>query len=110
MFMSPLNKVNGQALESRAIILTGHLSGKASCRKVLLFNLTLERRPFSLSEHGFVDVKPSRHQNISAKLQENVELRVEIEAYPPPQVRWSKDGATIKGDKTIITRQEQEIR
>lgn len=56
-----------------------------------------------------MDVKPAHQQNISAKLQENVELRVEIEAYPPPRVRWSKDGTTIKGDKTI-TRQEQEIR
>lgn len=64
----------------------------------------------SSSERGFVDVKPAQKQNISAKLQENVELRVEIEAYPPPQVRWSKDGATVKGDKTIITRKEHEIR
>ncbi|GAA6235240.1 platelet-derived growth factor receptor beta [Lates japonicus] len=61
-------------------------------------------------ERGFVDVKPAQQQNVSAKLQENVELRVEIEAYPPPQVRWSKDGATIKGDKTITSRQEHEIR
>ncbi|XP_029367799.1 platelet-derived growth factor receptor beta isoform X2 [Echeneis naucrates] len=61
-------------------------------------------------EQGFVDVKPSQQQSISAQVQENVELRVEIEAYPPPQVRWSKDGATIKGDKTITIRQEHEIR
>lgn len=64
----------------------------------------------SSSEQGFVDVKAAQKQDISAKLQENVELRVEIEAYPPPQVHWSKDGTTIKGDKTIITRQEHEIR
>lgn len=55
-------------------------------------------------------VKPSQHQNISAKIQENIELRVEIEAYPPPQIRWTKDGATIKGDKAITIRQEHEIR
>ncbi|KAM4733108.1 platelet-derived growth factor receptor beta isoform 1-T2 [Anableps anableps] len=61
-------------------------------------------------EHGFVEVKPAQWQNISAKLQENVELRVDIEAYPPPQVRWTKDGTTIKGDKTITIRQEHEIR
>ncbi|XP_071314346.1 platelet-derived growth factor receptor beta [Trachinotus anak] len=61
-------------------------------------------------ERGFVDVKPAQPRNISAKLQENVELRVEIEAYPPPQVRWSKDGTTIKGDKTITTREEHETR
>ncbi|XP_054453535.1 platelet-derived growth factor receptor beta isoform X2 [Anoplopoma fimbria] len=61
-------------------------------------------------ERGFVDVKDAQQKNISAKLQENVELRVEVEAYPPPQVRWSKDGAYIKGDKTITTRREDEIR
>ncbi|XP_030594711.1 platelet-derived growth factor receptor beta [Archocentrus centrarchus] len=61
-------------------------------------------------EHGFVDIKPAQQQNVSANLQENVELRVEIEAYPPPQVHWTKDGASIKGDKTIIVRQEHEIR
>ncbi|KAM6924264.1 platelet-derived growth factor receptor beta [Xenentodon cancila] len=61
-------------------------------------------------EHGFVHVNPSQHQNISAKLQENVELRVDIEAYPPPQIHWTKDGTTIKGDKTVTIRQEHEIR
>ncbi|KAK1904850.1 Platelet-derived growth factor receptor beta [Dissostichus eleginoides] len=61
-------------------------------------------------ERGFVDVKAAQKQNISARLQENVQLRVDIEAYPPPQVRWSKDGATIKGHKPITTRQEHEIR
>lgn len=33
-----------------------------------------------------------------------------MEAYPPPQVYWTKDGATIKGDKIITMRQEHEIR
>uniref|UniRef100_A0A3Q1ETU5 receptor protein-tyrosine kinase n=1 Tax=Acanthochromis polyacanthus TaxID=80966 RepID=A0A3Q1ETU5_9TELE len=61
-------------------------------------------------ERGFVDVKPAQHQNISAKLQENVELRVEIEAYPPPRIRWTKDGATIRGDKSIAIGQEHETR
>ncbi|KAM9357184.1 platelet-derived growth factor receptor beta [Symphorus nematophorus] len=61
-------------------------------------------------ERGFVDVKPAWNQNISARLQENVNLRVEIEAYPAPQVHWSKDGTTIKGDKIITTRQEHEIK
>lgn len=61
-------------------------------------------------ERGFVDVKAAQRQNVTAKLQENVKLRVEFDAYPPPQIRWSKDGATIKGDKTIMTRQDHEIR
>uniref|UniRef100_A0A3Q3JWT3 receptor protein-tyrosine kinase n=1 Tax=Monopterus albus TaxID=43700 RepID=A0A3Q3JWT3_MONAL len=57
-------------------------------------------------ERGFVDLKSAQQEIVSVKLQENVELRVEIEAYPPPQIHWSKDGASIKGDKTITTRQE----
>ncbi|KAM7417740.1 hypothetical protein PAMA_017401 [Pampus argenteus] len=61
-------------------------------------------------DRGFVDLRPAQQQNISAKLQENVALRVEIEAYPPPRVSWSKDGATIKEDKIITTRPEHEIR
>ncbi|XP_062281892.1 platelet-derived growth factor receptor beta [Scomber scombrus] len=61
-------------------------------------------------ERGFVDIRPAQRQNISAKVQENVELRVEIEAYPPPRVNWSKDGTIIKGDKIIRTRQDNEIR
>uniref|UniRef100_A0A672J3F6 receptor protein-tyrosine kinase n=1 Tax=Salarias fasciatus TaxID=181472 RepID=A0A672J3F6_SALFA len=61
-------------------------------------------------ENGFVDLKPSTPQNTSAMLQENVELRVEIEAYPPPQVRWTKDGSPIKTDRAIIIRKEHEIR
>lgn len=61
-------------------------------------------------DHGFVSLRPAEQLNVSAKLQENVELRVDIEAYPPPRVYWRKDGSVIRGDKTIITRQEQEIR
>lgn len=55
-------------------------------------------------------MRPAQRQNISARLQENVELRVEIEAYPTPQFFWRKDGAIIKGDKTILIKQEHEIR
>lgn len=62
------------------------------------------------SEQGFVDLSPAQQRNISAQLHENVELRVEIEAYPPPQVHWSRDGTTVNGDKTITTRQEHETR
>ncbi|XP_078145117.1 platelet-derived growth factor receptor beta [Centroberyx gerrardi] len=61
-------------------------------------------------ERGFVDLGPVEQRNVSAQLHQNVELRVEIEAYPPPQVRWSKDSATINGDKTLTTRQEHETR
>lgn len=55
-------------------------------------------------------MKSAQKRNISSRLQENAKLTVEFDAYPPPQVRWSKDGAAITGDKTIVTRQEQETR
>ncbi|CAL1613295.1 unnamed protein product [Knipowitschia caucasica] len=61
-------------------------------------------------DRGFVNVRPAHQLHVSAKMQENVELRVEIEAYPPPQVYWRKGGSRIRGDKTVITRQEQETR
>lgn len=61
-------------------------------------------------DHGFVNLRSAQQLNISAKLQENVQLRVEIEAYPPPRVYWRKDGSVVRGDKTIFSRQEQEIR
>ncbi|XP_046882615.1 platelet-derived growth factor receptor beta isoform X2 [Hypomesus transpacificus] len=61
-------------------------------------------------ERGFVEARPAQEHNVSARWHENVELRVEIEAYPPPRFRWSKDGASIAGDNTIATRQEKETR
>ncbi|XP_027020976.2 platelet-derived growth factor receptor beta isoform X1 [Tachysurus fulvidraco] len=59
-------------------------------------------------ERGFVDLSSFLSPNISALLHENVELRVEVEAYPKPQIHWTKDGAMINGDNIISTRQEQE--
>ncbi|XP_061901939.1 platelet-derived growth factor receptor beta isoform X1 [Entelurus aequoreus] len=61
-------------------------------------------------ERGFVAISPAEDQKVTALLQENVELRVEMDAYPPPRVTWSKDGTAINGDKTIINRREHEIR
>ncbi|KAK2890740.1 hypothetical protein Q8A67_013383 [Cirrhinus molitorella] len=57
-------------------------------------------------EKGFVALSSHLDRNVSAQLGENVELKVEIEAYPKPTVQWTKDGAAIKGH----TRQEHETR
>lgn len=40
--------------------------------------------------------------NISAQLNENVELYVPIEAYPAPQVLWTKDNETLRGDSVTV--------
>ncbi|XP_030621486.1 platelet-derived growth factor receptor beta [Chanos chanos] len=61
-------------------------------------------------EKGFVELSSALGQNVSAQLHENVELRVEVEAYPKPHIRWTKDGAVINGDNVINTRQEEETR
>ncbi|XP_043112979.1 platelet-derived growth factor receptor beta [Puntigrus tetrazona] len=58
-------------------------------------------------EKGFVALSSHLDRNISAQLGENVELKVEVEAYPKPSIQWSKDGAAIRGHST---RQEQETR
>ncbi|XP_021336701.1 platelet-derived growth factor receptor beta isoform X1 [Danio rerio] len=58
-------------------------------------------------EKGFVSLTPPLDRNISAQLGENVELKVEIEAYPKPTVQWRKDGAVIRGHSM---REEHETR
>uniref|UniRef100_A0AAZ3S556 receptor protein-tyrosine kinase n=1 Tax=Oncorhynchus tshawytscha TaxID=74940 RepID=A0AAZ3S556_ONCTS len=51
----------------------------------------------TILEQGFVELRSIQDRNVSAQLHQNVELRVEIEAYPPPRVRWTKDDATVNG-------------
>ncbi|TRY91336.1 hypothetical protein DNTS_030142 [Danionella cerebrum] len=58
-------------------------------------------------ERGFVRVSSTLKRNVSAQLGENVELKVEIEAYPKPTVSWKKDGVLLKGH---TLKQEHETR
>uniref|UniRef100_A0A8C2JCX0 receptor protein-tyrosine kinase n=1 Tax=Cyprinus carpio TaxID=7962 RepID=A0A8C2JCX0_CYPCA len=58
-------------------------------------------------EKGFVALSSHLDRNVSAQLGENVELTVEIQAYPKPTVHWTKDGTAIRGHNT---RQENETR
>lgn len=53
-------------------------------------------------ERGFVRVDEDLEVNISAQLNENVELYVPIEAYPAPQVLWTKDNETLRGDSVTV--------
>lgn len=59
-------------------------------------------------EQGFVEVVPAQGCSVSAQLHENTELRLEIEAYPEPKVRWTKDGVTVYKDNTITIQDRQE--
>lgn len=54
-------------------------------------------------ENGFVDLRSHLDRNMSAQLDENVELKVEIDAYPKPSVHWTKDGGVIHGENTRQT-------
>ncbi|KAK6305688.1 hypothetical protein J4Q44_G00244680 [Coregonus suidteri] len=53
-------------------------------------------------ERGFVDLEPSVSTNVSAMQYESIELTVQIEAYPKPQVLWTRDNTTLAGDTVSI--------
>ncbi|KAJ8266013.1 hypothetical protein GJAV_G00124920 [Gymnothorax javanicus] len=53
-------------------------------------------------ERGFLEVSSTVGRNVSVQLHESVELQVEIEAYPRPQVVWMKDNATLDGDTVSV--------
>ncbi|KAL0974038.1 hypothetical protein UPYG_G00214570 [Umbra pygmaea] len=60
-------------------------------------------------ERGFVKLTSVQEGNVSVQLYQNIILRVEIEAYPLPEVRWTKGNSSIYGE-TVITLQENETR
>ncbi|XP_051514404.1 platelet-derived growth factor receptor beta-like [Myxocyprinus asiaticus] len=54
-------------------------------------------------ERGFVALRSHLDRNISAQLGETMEMKVEIEAYPKPSVRWTREGTVIGGHNTRQT-------
>ena len=64
------------------------------------------------SERGFVSAVLPLRKKLLSRLQTTEELRVELEAYPPPQVEWRKDGRLLppNKDNVISLRQESETR
>ncbi|XP_031425684.1 platelet-derived growth factor receptor beta [Clupea harengus] len=63
-------------------------------------------------ERGFVRAVLPLRKKLLSRLQTTEELRVELEAYPPPQVEWRKDGRLLppNKDNVISLRQESETR
>ena len=53
---------------------------------------------------------PDSLRKVSVRLHENVEMRVEVEAYPPPEVVWSRNGTSIHGENRVITERLHETR
>ncbi|XP_055798809.1 platelet-derived growth factor receptor beta-like [Salvelinus fontinalis] len=86
-------------------------SGQYICRvqdsfagKSAMDNLTV-----TVLERGFVDLEPSIDANVSALQYQSVELTVQIEAYPKPQVLWTRDNTTLTGETVSMdTRQVHE--
>nr|XP_015205450.1 PREDICTED: platelet-derived growth factor receptor beta isoform X2 [Lepisosteus oculatus] len=52
----------------------------------------------TVHDRGFVKLNSTISNNLFGKLHESIELTVQIEAYPKPQVRWLKDNISLTGD------------
>ncbi|KAM3602102.1 uncharacterized protein V6R79_024362 [Siganus canaliculatus] len=52
---------------------------------------------------GYVYLWPSGDTNVSSLLHHAVELSVEVDAHPAPNVQWTKDNGTITMETTTIT-------
>ena len=97
-------------LSSYLFLNAGYMFLQNVHRGTILIMRLLTNDNLLLSEQGFVELRSVQDRNVSAQLHQNVELRVEIEAYPPPRVCWTKDDATVNGDNVVITKQEHETR
>uniref|UniRef100_A0A8C7V2T1 receptor protein-tyrosine kinase n=1 Tax=Oncorhynchus mykiss TaxID=8022 RepID=A0A8C7V2T1_ONCMY len=58
------------------------------------------------TERGFVDLEPSINTNVSALQYQSVTLTVQIEAFPKPQVLWTRDNNTLTGETVSIDTRE----
>ncbi|KAM4620445.1 platelet-derived growth factor receptor beta-like isoform 2-T2 [Polymixia lowei] len=54
-------------------------------------------------ERGFVLVDPSSQTDVSCLLHQNLELRVDIQAHPPPTVVWTRDNHTVSMETSPVT-------
>ncbi|XP_057707246.1 platelet-derived growth factor receptor beta-like isoform X1 [Corythoichthys intestinalis] len=87
-------------------------SGKYVChvQEVVLDQTASSSVNITVLERGFVKIQPAEDSHVSARLQQDAVLRVKVEAYPAPQVSWSKGGAAIKGNTIIVFRKEHGTR
>uniref|UniRef100_A0A8C8FGV9 receptor protein-tyrosine kinase n=1 Tax=Oncorhynchus tshawytscha TaxID=74940 RepID=A0A8C8FGV9_ONCTS len=60
----------------------------------------------NFTERGFVDLEPSINTNVSALQYQSVALTVQIEAFPKPQVLWTRDNTTLTGETVSIDTRE----
>ncbi|XP_063058334.1 platelet-derived growth factor receptor beta-like [Engraulis encrasicolus] len=53
-------------------------------------------------KRGYVLLDTGPHVSVSVQLNENVELFLPFEAYPTPQVHWTKDNQTLRGESVSV--------
>ncbi|XP_062392796.1 platelet-derived growth factor receptor beta-like [Sardina pilchardus] len=72
-------------------------SGSYVCRvqDTMEGHMAVDNITITVLQRGYVRLDADLEVNISAQLNENVELYVPIEAYPDPQVIWTKDNETL---------------
>ncbi|XP_029304869.1 platelet-derived growth factor receptor beta-like isoform X3 [Cottoperca gobio] len=54
-------------------------------------------------ERGYVYLWPSGDTNLSSLLHHTVEFSVEVDAYPPPTILWTKDNHTVAMETNSVT-------
>ncbi|KAJ8383630.1 hypothetical protein AAFF_G00216010 [Aldrovandia affinis] len=95
-------KKMGKQIEPLTDFLSGREKSLRSCLESLQGQSATDSVTVTVLERGFVVLSPALGGNVSARLHESVELRVEIEAYPKPLVRWTKDNATLDGNTMSV--------
>ncbi|CAB1315890.1 unnamed protein product, partial [Coregonus sp. 'balchen'] len=86
-------------------------SGQYICRvqDTVSGQSAMDNLTVTVLERGFVALEPSINHNVSALQFESIELTVQIEAYPKPQVLWTRDNTTLTGETvSMVTRQVHE--
>ncbi|XP_061104771.1 platelet-derived growth factor receptor beta-like isoform X2 [Conger conger] len=73
-------------------------SGRYVCRvqESLQGQSATDSISITVLNRGFVEASSTFEGNVSVQLHESIEIRVEIQAYPKPQVLWMKDNATLE--------------
>ena len=50
------------------------------------------------TERGYVELEPRQPTRVSVMVDESVEIRVQVEAFPEPSVTWMRHNSTLIGD------------
>ncbi|XP_056140614.1 platelet-derived growth factor receptor beta-like isoform X3 [Lampris incognitus] len=62
-----------------------------------------ENVTITVLERGFVRVEAEGQTDVSCPLHHTVELSVDINAHPPPNITWSHDNSTVTMETSLVT-------